>query len=95
MEILRKISIWLATQLDKLKVKSPIAFLTIQGVLMALFTAFANNTLNLPTPEWLGKIFGAVGLADLDGVFTTLLGILVATVSPRTFELKAKGLNGK
>ena len=97
MEILRKISGWLAIQLDKLKVASPVIFLVIQGVLMALFTAFATNTLNLPTPEWLGKILSTVGLVDLDGVFTTLLGLLVATVSPRTSKLKAEALslNGK
>lgn len=95
MEILRKLSQWLAVQLDKLKVTSPVAFLVIQGVLMALFTAFTTNTLNLPTPEWLGKILGAVGLVDLDGVFTTVLGLLLATVSPRTSQLKAEYLNGK
>lgn len=95
MEILRKFSQWLAVQLDKLKVASPVVFLVIQGVLMALFTAFATNTLNLPTPEWLGKILSAVGLVDLDGVFTTVLGLLLATVSPRTSQLKAEALNGK
>ena len=95
MEILRKLSQWLAVQLDKLKVTSPVVFLVIQGVLMALFTAFTTNTLNLPTPEWLGKILGAVGLVDLDGVFTTVLGLLLATVSPRTSQLKAEYLNGK
>lgn len=95
MEILRKISMFLAVQLDKLKVASPVVFLVIQGVLMALFTAFATNTLNLPTPEWLGKILSTVGLVDLDGVFTTVLGLLLATVSPRTSQLKAEYLNGK
>jgi len=95
MEIVRKISIWLATQLDKLKVKSPIAFLVLQGVLMVLFTAFATDTLNIPTSEWLGKLLAVVGLVDLDGIFTTILGILVATVSPRTSQLKEEGLNGK
>lgn len=95
MEILRKISGWLAIQLDKLKVASPVVFIIIQAILMALFTAFANNTLNLPTPEWLGKVLNTVGLVDLDGVFTTLLGLLVATVSPRTAKLKAEYLNEK
>ena len=95
MEILRKVSQWLAVQLDKLKVASPVIFLLIQGVLMALFTAFATNTLNLPTPEWLSKILGAIGLVDLDGVFTTILGLLLATVSPRTSQLKEEYLNGK
>ena len=95
MEILRKFSQWLAVQLDKLKVASPVLFLVIQGVLMALFTAFATNTLNFPTPEWLGKILSTVGLVDLDGVFTTILGLLLATVSPRTSQLKAEYLNGK
>lgn len=94
MEILRKISQFLAVYLDKLKVASPVVFLVIQGVLMALFTAFATNTLNLPTPEWLGKILNTIGLVDLDGVFTTILGLLVATVSPRTSKLKAEAQNG-
>lgn len=92
MEILRKLSAWLGFWLDKAKVASPVAYLVLQGVLMALFTAFATNTLNLPTPEWLGKILGVVGLVDLDGVLTTLLGLLVATVSPRTSQLKAEYL---
>lgn len=95
MEILRKISQFLAVWLDKLKVASPVGFIVLQAVLMALFTAFANNTLNLPTPEWLGKILNTVGLVDLDGVITTLLGLLVATVSPRTYKLKTEALNGK
>lgn len=95
MEILKNVSRWLAVQLDKLKVTSPVVFLVIQGVLMALFTAFATNTLNLPTPEWVGKILSTVGLVDLDGVFTTMLGLLLATVSPRTSQLKAEYFNGK
>ena len=52
MELIKKVSMWLAMQLDKLKVANPVIFLIVQGILMALFTAFATNTLNLPTPEW-------------------------------------------
>jgi hypothetical protein len=95
MELIKKVSMWLAMQLDKLKVVNPVIFLIVQGILMALFTAFVTNTLNLPTPEWLAKVFSAVGLSDLDTLFTTILGLLVATVSPRTAQLKEAYLNGK
>lgn len=90
-DILNKFTIWLATKLDALKVGQPVLFLFIQAVLVFFASAFADNTINIPTPEFVGKVLALFGLTDIDQVFTIVLIGLVSLIGPRTSFLKTKG----
>ena len=83
-KITLQIATFLTKQLDKLKVKSPIAFLAIQGILVMLSAAFVQGTFHLDTPAAISK------WVDLNTVVTTLFVALVALVSPRTSQLVAE-----
>jgi len=76
---------WLATQLDKLKVTSPVVFVIIQSLLGTLLGLFLTDTINLPDVAFLVNLS-----ADLstDSVVIGLLGALIAIISPRTTMLK-------
>lgn len=94
MEILKQVATWLAVQLDKLKSKV-LLFLLIQAVLSALALGFANDIINVPTPQFLLSILNAFGIPDLDTVFAVILGGIVALSGPRTSQLKAEFLKEK
>ena len=94
-DLLTKLAVWLAVQLDKLKVKSPLAFLGVVSVLGFITKLFVDNTLNIPTPPFIVDVFkflhlDAVGIVDFDSVVITLLLALMALVGPRTSFLKNK-----
>lgn len=88
MTVINNVSIWLAKQLDKLKVKNPVAFIAIQSVLLVLFGLFVNDTINLPNPELVVKLLGLIGLETLDQLVIGLLGGIIAIIGPRTTALK-------
>lgn len=88
MTIINSFAKWLATNLDKLKITSPIAFIIIQALLGVFLGLFANDTINIPTPEIVGKVLGLIGLTDLDNFIIVLLGAVIALISPRTTFLK-------
>jgi hypothetical protein len=83
-KITLQIATFLAKQLDKLKVKSPIIFLGVQAILLMLAGAFIEGTFHIDTPEVLAK------WVNIDDVLTTLFVALVALVGPRTSQLVAE-----
>lgn len=87
MGLLNSLSKWLATQLDKLKIKNPIAFISIQALLGIFLGLFANDSINIPTPELATKLLNLVGLTDFDGMIVILLGGIIALIGPRTTAL--------
>lgn len=88
MTVLNSISKWIATQLDKLKVKNPIIFVFTQGGLGILLGLFLNDTINIPTPEILLKFLPYIGANDLDSVVIVVVGAIMAAIGPRTTLLK-------
>ncbi len=94
-DLLNKLAIWLAVQLDKLKVKSPIAFLGVVSVLGFITKLFVDNDINIPTPAFIVDIFkflhlDAVGIVDFDSIVIVLFMALMGLVAPRTTRLKSK-----
>lgn len=77
-DIIGGVTRWLAAQLDKLKVKSPIVFVGIQFVLSLVTAAFVNGQFHLATPSWMANII------DLNSLVTALLVGVIAIISPRT-----------
>lgn len=94
MEILKQIGMWLAVKLDALK-SQPVLFILLQAVLSGLALAFANNLINIPTPQVILNFLVLFGIPDLDTVIAVILGTIVALSGPRTSKLKAEALNGK
>lgn len=80
-KITLQIATFLAKQLDKLKVKSPIAFIAVQSILVMLSSLFIQGTFHIDTPDFIAK------WADLNTLVTGLLIALVALVGPRTSQL--------
>lgn len=94
-DLLNKLAIWLAVQLDKLKVKSPIAFLGVVSVLGFITKLFVDNTINIPTPSFVLDIIkflhlDSVGIVDFDSIVIMLFMALMGLVAPRTTLLKNK-----
>jgi hypothetical protein len=83
-KITLQIATFLAKQLDKLKVKSPIVFIAVQSILLMLAGAFGQGTFHIDTPEFLAK------WVDINTLLTTLFVALVALVGPRTSQLVAE-----
>ena len=50
-QLLENVAVFIAKQLDKLKVSNPIVFVLVQGVLVTLSGLFATDAINIPTPE--------------------------------------------
>jgi hypothetical protein len=50
-QLLENLAVFIAKQLDKLKVSNPIVFVLVQGVLVTLSGLFATDAINIPTPE--------------------------------------------
>lgn len=94
MNYLKQIGMWLAIKLDGLK-SQPVLFLIIQAVLSALALAFANDYINIPTPEIVARFLNIFLIPDLDTVFTVLLATIVALSGPRTSQLKSEALKLK
>lgn len=88
MNILDNVAKFLATQLDKLKVANPIVFVFVQASLGIFLGLFANDTINIPTPEVVTKVLAFIGTTDLDNLVIVLLGAVIALVGPRTTLLK-------
>lgn len=86
--MINTISKWLALQLDKLKVKLPIAYLAIQSALGLLLSLFLQDVITLPTPEIVAKVLGLFDISSIDGFIEGLLIALMALISPRTTFLK-------
>jgi hypothetical protein len=83
-KITLQIATFLAKQLDKLKVKGPIVFLAVQGILVMLAGAFVQGTFHIDTPAVIAK------WVDINAVLTTLFVALVALIGPRTSQLVAE-----
>lgn len=86
--MINTISKWLALQLDKLKVKLPIAYLAIQSALGLLLSLFLQDIITLPTPEIVAKVLALFDISSIDGFIEGLLVALMALISPRTTFLK-------
>ena len=82
MDYLKQIGMWLAVKLDGLK-SQPVLFLIIQALLSALALAFANDYINIPTPEIVARFLNLFLIPDLDTVFTVLLATIVALSGSR------------
>jgi hypothetical protein len=83
-KITLQIATFLAKQLDKLKIKSPIAFIAVQAILVMLAGAFVQGTFHIDTPEFLAK------WVNLNSIVTGLLVALMAAIGPRTSQLVAE-----
>lgn len=93
MNNIEKVALWLAKQLDKLKLKSPIGFVFVQAILVVLAGLFNNGTLSVPTPDWAAKILTIFGIDSVNGFIAGVLVTLVAVLGVHTSEkLKEKGL---
>jgi hypothetical protein len=88
-KITLQIATFLAKQLDKLKVKSPIVFLGVQATLLMLAGAFVQGTFHIDTPEFLAK------WVNLNSVVTGLLAALMAAIGPSTTQLVAENTTVK
>ncbi len=88
-KITLQIATFIAKQLDKLKVKSPIVFIAVQVTLLMVTNAFVQGTFHIDTPEFLANWL------NIDDVLTTLLATLVALVGPRTTQLVAENTTVK
>lgn len=75
---------FLAKYLDKLKVKSPVVFLFVQGNLATLLSLFVNDSINIPSIPLLDQ--WAPWLAP-DTLVIGILGALMILISPRTSVL--------
>lgn len=84
--IIKQISLFLAKQLDKLKMSSPIIFLVVQGALITISSLISSDAVTIPTPEFILKL----GL-NLDAIFTALFVGLTALLSPRTTKIIKEG----
>lgn len=84
MNIFEIIAKQLAKLLDKLKIKSPLAFLFVQGNLVTVLALFSDNTINIPTPEFIAKW---VPWLEFDGAVIAILASLIAMIGPRTYSL--------
>lgn len=78
---------WVASKLDKLKIKNPIVFILIQSTALTVLGLFVANTINLPDIALLVKIDPALAS---DNLVIGFLGALVALISPRTSVLTAQ-----
>jgi hypothetical protein len=76
---------WLATQLDKLKVKNPVVFVVLQSLLGTLLGMFLADAINLPDVTFLVNLSPDL---STDSIVIGLLGALMAIISPRTTLLK-------
>lgn len=72
---------FLAKYLDKLKVKSPVVYLFVQGNLATLLTMFTNDNINIPSIPLLDQW---VPWLAPDTLVIGILGALMILVSPRT-----------
>lgn len=88
MNLLNSLIKWLASQLDKLKIKNPIVFFVTQGLLITVNGLFINDTININTPSFVEKLLGLVGLDSIDTLVILLLSGLIAAIGPRTTALK-------
>jgi hypothetical protein len=84
--IIKQLSLFLATQLDKLKLASPIVFLVVQGALITLAGLISSDAVTIPSPVLLIKL----GI-NLDSFLSLLLISIVALVAPRTTAIIKKG----
>lgn len=73
MDIITK---FLASLLDKLKVKNPLIFVLVQGLLLAVFTGLNDGTIALNgLPEW------------VTSTLVWLIGSIIALTGPRTVSI--------
>lgn len=72
--LLEKLNLWLAVQLNKLAVQSPLAFILIQSLIGVVAGAFAIGKLSVSTPEWMLPILNAVEIPSLNWLIVFILG---------------------
>jgi len=89
-QLLENVAVFIAKQLDKLKVSNPIVFVLVQGVLVTLSGLFATDAINIPTPESILSFLNFVGITDLDSAITGVLVTLLALIGARTTSFKNK-----
>lgn len=86
MNVYQTIAVFLAKQLDKLKIKSPVAFLLVQTLIGLLLGLFVKDTINIPDIQFLVNLSP---LFSSDTIVISLLGALMAIIGPRTSLLAA------
>lgn len=72
--LLEKLNIWLAVQLNKLAFASPVLFLFAQSLIGIFAGGFALGKFNVNTPEWLLPILNAVEIPSLNWLIVFVLG---------------------
>jgi hypothetical protein len=85
-----KIAKWLASQLDKLKLSNPLLFVVVQAILVVFVGLLENQTIVIPTPEFIGKILTIFGIESINGFIMGVLVIVIALQGTRTAKFMKK-----
>lgn len=90
--LLEKLELWLAVQLNKLAVKSPTLFIIIQALLVAISGLLFSGKIVIPTPDALLPILGVFELNNFNFIVASLVAGVVALLKVPTNErLKKAG----
>lgn len=89
-ELLDKLTIWVAKQLDQLKINNPTLFLVVNGLLFTLAVLFQNNTINISQNEILNSIVADFGAKDLNQFASLFIFGVTSLIGYRTTSFKNK-----
>jgi hypothetical protein len=89
-ELLDKLTIWVAKQLDYLKINNPTLFLVVNGLLFTLAVLFQNKTINISQNEILNSIVADFGAKDLNQFASLFIFGVTSLIGYRTTSFKNK-----
>lgn len=89
-ELLDKLTIWVATKLDHLKINNPTLFLVVNGLLFTLAVLFQKNTINISQNEILNSIVADFGAKDLNQFVSLFIFGVTSLIGYRTTSFKNK-----
>lgn len=84
--LLEKLNLWLAVQLNKLALKSPSLFILIQALLVVLSGMLFAGKISINTPEWLLPALGYLELKDLNFIAGFIVSGVVALLKVHTSD---------
>lgn len=89
-QVLENVAIFLAKQLDHLKINNPTLFLVVNGLLFTLAVLFQNNTINISQNEILNSIVADFGAKDLNQFASLFIFGVTSLIGYRTTSFKNK-----
>lgn len=89
-ELLDKLTIWVATKLDQLKINNPTLFLVVNGLLFTLAVLLQSYKINISQNEILNSIVVDFGAKDLNQFASLFIFGVTSLIGYRTTQFKNK-----